>query len=216
MSTMSSVPSQRMYPDDDSKSQVPDDPMMTMMGFMNVGQPRSLVLDDRYFSRKLTLGGGQEVGQPVMYIGSQPKYHGLCGRITKAPQDGFVDIRVLSRFPTTDFPHRVLEKQQPIKYFTLEEAAHILQLDYKVLSRICAQVIVVHKPMDFDIGLNLKLYKKRLLIPGYCWVQFLKPQQKRRHNTGRGKKGRGNQQKERLLVKISQQVRWCDIATLPI
>lgn len=193
MSTISSVPSHR--PLDDHKSDREEDSedlMLKMMGFMNVDQPRSLVLDDRYFCRKLTVGGGQELGQPVMYIGPQQKYHGLCGRITKPPENGFVDIRVLARFAPTNFPHKVLEKQQQIKYFSLEEAAHILQLDYKVLSRICAQVIVVHKPMDFDIGLNLKLYKKRLLIPGYCWVQFMKPKQNaRRQNNGRNKNRRG-------------------------
>jgi len=193
--------------DDDCKTQHSDlqRNMLTMMGFDTVSQLGSLVLDERYFSKKLSLDGGQEVGQPVMYIGSQQKYHGLCGRITSPPKNGFVDIRVLARFAPTDFPQRVLEKMRPTKYFTLEEAAHILQLDYKVLSRICAQVIVVHKPMDFDIGLNLKLYKKRLLIPGFCWVQFLKPKAHNRRNNGRNKRRSDNNQKERLLVKISQE-----------
>ena len=232
MSVRSSVPSEHPEPDEDGKS----DGKSNNDGKSNHRNGKTkckekerthpLIIDDRYISRKLSHDGDRVgVGQPVMYIGPQKKYYGLCGRITSADSGSqYVDIRVLSRFQPTDFPRRVLSKHKKMNYFTLEEASHILAVDYKVLSRICAQVIVVHKPMDFDIGLNLKLFKKRLLIPGYCSVQFLKPRtdshshshshsHSNGRNRGRGRgrnrnghgKHHGNNKKERVLVKISEK-----------
>ena len=65
--------------------------------------------------------------------------------------------------------------------------------------------MVMNRQHDFDIGLNLKMFKRRLLISGYCMATVTPAQgqggrkKKKKRKMGRGSHG---QERERVDVKL--------------
>ena len=104
--------------------------MGTSAAMSCAGSLSSLLVNDSLNFTQLDAnraGDEHAVDRACMYVGGESKYFGLCGRVTAAPHDGHVDIRVLRRFRPTDFPTRVLAKAalSPDKFVSVEEATRV-------------------------------------------------------------------------------------------
>ena len=128
----------------------------------------------------------------IMYIGNETSLLGSIGKITSQPRNGTINIRVLPHLINSkiDKIYEIIKKYQPNqsndaqnnptslmlqdqpkqRWYSLPDAAELLNVQKIVLKRILEHIFVIHGNEKIQIGLKLFNFKKRLVVSGHTRI----------------------------------------------
>eukprot|EP01084_Bolivina_argentea_P301190 519551_1 len=139
--------------------------------------------DSRFMDQKIDKKLELRMGSNIMYIGHiQSSLFGCCGKTTSQTRNNTININVLpykhNNKEIGNNIKNIINKYKPtkpllsspIKWYSLSDAAELINVQKIVLKRILEHIFVIHQNKKIQIGLKLFNFKKRLIVQGYTRI----------------------------------------------
>jgi 5'-3' exoribonuclease 1 len=128
--------------------------------------------DPRFIDlRPTSMRDAFSLGAEVIYIGGErPELYGSVGQVTGYSADDesrALSVRMTGQAPEPAFGAQIARSvRETMRYYPAYQCARRLGITAQTLGKLTSSIFV--QPARIDIGLNLKLQKQNLLVPGYA------------------------------------------------